>query len=155
MRSCPPRPWAVLSFAPFFFTAAFVARFVVLSGPGEDIPFTATMGSWGYPTWFALGIFCPIMLLISWRLVRRGGSSLYPGLWLRLGADLGMAFALAAFILAYWSEHVAEQSALDDSHRLGLALFGSIWAFLATSVVFDVWRITAQNAIAKQIRARE
>jgi hypothetical protein len=152
MRECPPRPWQVLSFAPFFFSAAFLGRFVVLAGPGEGIPFETVMGSWGYPAWFALGIACPPLLLVSWRLVRRGGHYLYPGLWIRLGADIGMAAGLAAFIAAYWLEHVKPRGILDDSHLLSIVLLGSIWCFLVTSVVFDVWRIVALSNVAARIR---
>jgi hypothetical protein len=147
MSECPPRPWGVLPFAPFYFTAAFLGRFIILAGPGGKIGFDQ-LGGWVYPAWFALGMVCPFMALAGWLLTRRGGHGMYPGLWLRLGADVGMAAGLAAFLMAFATEHQID----DDPNLLAIGLLSAILAWLAVSVVWDVWRIVDQNRIAARIR---
>jgi hypothetical protein len=148
MRECPPRPWQVLSFAPFYFTVAFLGRFVVFLTAGNAVGFDQLAG-WVYPAWVALGVVCPILALAGWLLTRCGGHGMYPGLWLRLSADMGMAAGLAAFLVAFAAK------GLDNDHAslLAAGLLGSILAWLAVSVVLDVWRIVDQNRIAAFIRS--
>jgi hypothetical protein len=146
---CPPRPWGVLPFAPFYFTAALLGRFIIVAGPGEDIGFDQ-LGGWVYPAWFALGMVCPFMALVGWLLTRRGGHHMSPGLRLRLGADVGMAAGLAAFLIAFAAEH--QPLIDDDPDLLALGLLSAILAWLAVSVAWDVWRIVDLGRIAARIR---
>ena len=146
-------PWPVIPYAPLFFTAAFLGRFVIMVGGGEPIPFDHILGVWGYPIWLWLGILCPIMLGASWWMIfRKAGRWRVAGFRMRLGADTGMACALAAFILAYRESERHLLTRLDDAHLMALTLLSSIWVFLAISVVRDVWVIVQNERIAHRVR---
>ena len=146
-------PWPVIPYAPLFFLAAFVGRLVILAGGGEPIPFDHVLGVYGYTIWLWLGIICPIMLGASWWMIfRKAGRWRYAGLWVRFGANMGMACALAGFILGYRESERYLLTRLDDAHLMALTLLASIWVFLVASVVRDVWVLALTERIAHQVR---
>lgn len=147
------QPWPVVPYAPWFFVAALVGRFVILAGDGDPIPFDHILGVWGYPVWLALGIICPLMLVAAWWMIfQKQGRWTYAGFWVRFGADLGMVCALAAFILGYREAETELMTHLDDAHLMALTLLGSIWVFLCLSVVRDVWVLVKVERAASHVR---
>jgi hypothetical protein len=147
------QPWPIVPFAPLFFFAAFAGRFIVMAGGGEEIPFDDVLGVYGYPIWLWLGILCPVMLVASWWMIfKKSGRWRYSGLWVRFGANMGMACALAGFILAYQAEERALLTRLDDAHLMVLTLLTSIWVFLVVSVVRDVWVLVLTERVAHGVR---
>jgi hypothetical protein len=145
MRNCLRHPWGTLPFAPFYFTAAFLARCIVWVELSEYTPLFDQLGEWVYPAWFALGMVCPFMALVGWWLMRRSAHGMYPGLWLRLGADVGMGAGLAAFLIAFGISQ-------DEPNLLASGLLSAILAWLAVSTVWDVWRIVDISIVARHIR---
>lgn len=150
LNSWLSRPWALVPFQPILFFFLFVGTIHVI---GFSIPnsMEIAVGHVTYHVWAALGVGCPPLLLVSWLMIRFGNSHMiYAAMWLRLGADMGQLFALAAFGAA----RLAYITSYGEPGLYVVFITAACLLFLSLLVVRDVAKLILVERVARRLNGR-
>lgn len=140
--------WHRVAFQPvlFLFLWGAVIRMVV-SDRLPPVPLDSVFNGYVEGMWVALGLACPPLALLAWCLIAhcsRWHRSTLAGMWLRLGADLGMGALLVIFhIVAVSAELTAGESGIYMRYIMGAILF-----FTVMLVLRDVWSLMMTEKLA-------
>lgn len=131
----------VIPFTPILATALVVAVFWRVR---SDAPLVGLLNSpIIFLAWMTIGIVAPAMLLAAWLMITRmTGRWRTSGHFLRLSADLSMAFILSAYDFAHHAKN----------HPTSLATRLGIIAFVLILVSRDVWQIV--DIVKEALRRR-
>lgn len=147
VRMFTDKGWHRVAFKPilFFFLWCAVVR-MALSDQQPPIPLDTVFNGYVEAMWVALGLACPPLALIAWCLIAhcQWHRSTLAGMWLRLGADLGMGASLFIFhIVAVTAELTSDESGVYMRYIMGAVLL-----FMVMLVVRDVWALMMTEKLA-------
>lgn len=139
------RPWPVISFSPILYLFVFGSIVRLWVTLGEPPPFEKAIGPGSYGIWLAMGAVSPIMALIALVLVeRKQGIWRYQGMWLRLGADIGMFSVLLAYHIS-----VSLYVPLTEVRIFTRYIIGAVLVFTLGLIVRDIWTLVVTERIAR------
>lgn len=139
------RSWQVIPFSPILYFFVFGAVVRLWTSPGEPPPFERAIGPGSYGVWLTMGVMSPIMALIALVMVeRKRGIWRYQGMWLRLGADIGMFSVLLAY-------HISVVAFISPTEVRMFAryLVAAILVFILGLIVRDVWTLVVTERVAR------
>lgn len=136
--------WRVLPFQPILFTFLFIASATLLINDETYHP--AFPGSVRFYLWASLGVICPVLAFVAWRLIKHHpGKARYRGFWIRLGADAGQFGSLTAFLIA----QTGDIRTAADLYAAEIVI--ATWFFMILWIVRDVWKLVLTESVANRI----
>jgi len=148
-------PWRIIPAEPVLFLFLWIGAIHVLATPNnERLGFdVAGFGRSTYYAWNALMLIGPVMVGAAKLLLRyRRGRYLVWGYWLRLGGDLAVFAALAAYLL---TRVIVLGPHMGDSPLFSMITFTGIEVLVGAFVVRDVGSLVMLERVTSHIHARK
>lgn len=140
--------WGILPYTPILYLFLWGATFRIIAENKRPIRFD-NLGNGVYEVWCAIGLVCPVLMILVWSMIKRGGHSKVVGMWLRLGVDYAIFSSLLTFHIADARYQGRE---LTESHLFSRYLLGSIIIFMLTIVFRDVLAIAFNFYKVRKLR---
>lgn len=142
--------WQRVAFQPMLYLSIWLGVIVVLiKGDFTNVPSEFADDPHGaFWAWGGLGLLCPPMALGALRMIREDSNGYwkYRGLWLRLGADIGMFAAL----LTYTTVRIQ----IGDFHVIPVACLMASTLFVFHLVLRDFKRLHEVEKLASALRQK-
>lgn len=112
--------WWLLPLQPVVVLAMLAAGITTVWPSTDWTSFHHRLGVLTVHGWMVLSIVAPLMTLVSYWLILRGGKTKVFGLWIRLGGDTGIAISLSVFTLLHQTDTGNEEDAYSTVIFCGL-----------------------------------
>lgn len=140
----PNADWHPVRYQPILYTFVWVGALITWIFGASDPPIANPTIIHLAHVWLVPALLSPMMGLLSmWMITRGSGTTRYWGFWLRLGANLGMGFALADYCIfrfAMGNLYLTEMMCLAASTLFVMHLIG-----------FDIQLLRTTEKVARRI----
>lgn len=130
------RDWRAVWFQPILclFIFGVSARLALLDL--DPPPFKQVLQVDLYETWLTLGMLCPVLVAVSWALIRQGGRAGVMGRSLRFGADVGLFTVLLAYHIVSVKMGTRTEALIFTRYVLA-----AVMIFVLEVILRDLWAI--------------
>lgn len=141
------KDWRIMAYQPVLYLFIFGASIRLWHNETEPPNFKEAIADHSYGLWLVLGVFGPIISLISWFMIKiPSGRSTFVGMWVRLAADIGVF----TNILSY---HLVTLDGKTEEMIFSRYILGSTLLFVFLLIVRDLWTIYVMEKLAGQINS--
>ena len=134
-----------MAYQPVLYFFVFGASIRLWHNETEPPNFKEAIADHFYGIWLSLGVFSPIIALISWFMIKiPSGRSTFVGMWVRLAADIGMF----TNVLSY---HLVTLDGKTEEMIFSRYILGSTLLFVFSLIIRDLWTIYVMEKLARQI----